>query len=38
MQELLASNETLKENKDEDAINNKEEDLDKVTFNSFNTR
>jgi hypothetical protein len=36
MQELLAGGEALKENKDEDAINNREEDLDEVAFNGSN--
>jgi hypothetical protein len=38
MQELLVSNKMLKENEDKDTINYKEEDLDKITFNSSNTR
>jgi hypothetical protein len=33
VRELLASNEALKENEDEDAVNNREEDLDKIAFN-----
>jgi hypothetical protein len=38
MQELLASNEALEENKDKDVINGGEEDLDEVAFNSSNAR
>jgi hypothetical protein len=36
VQELLVSNEALKENEDKDIINGKEEDLDEVAFNGFN--
>jgi hypothetical protein len=36
VQELLASGEALEENEDEDAINYKEEDLDKIMFNGSN--
>jgi hypothetical protein len=38
MWELLASNKALEENKDEDAISYKEEDLDEIAFNGFNAR